>query len=84
MSTDYFLYAPDQDIAAMIGSVGMSGVLPWPGDKHVVDFVRWAIDENVKGIQFLNESELEVLRDKLGYDDSGPWTLDLGLVAAGG
>jgi hypothetical protein len=72
MSVDYFLYAPEQDVCACVGSDGLSGVQSYPGTKESINFVRWAIDENIKGIVFLNEHEMDAMRERLGYDDPVP------------
>lgn len=63
MSVDWFLFSPSHNKEVMVGSVGLSGVQSFPAAHSVVDFIRWAIEENVSDIVLLNEDRLFVLQD---------------------
>ncbi len=64
MSVDYFLYSPSHNKEASIGSVGLSGALPWPGTPEMVEFVRWAIEENVTDIVMVAEDRLFAMQER--------------------
>ena len=57
MSVDWFLLSPSHRKSANVGSVGFGGVKPWPGHVDVVEFIRWAIEENVKDIVLVDEHD---------------------------
>jgi hypothetical protein len=57
MSTDWFLFSPAHRKGAMIGSVGLGGVKVWPTEYKGVEFLRWAIDNNVKDVVLVNEHD---------------------------
>lgn len=71
MSTDWFLYSPSAKREVMIGSNGFSGVQSFPASPEVVDFVRWAIDENITDIIMIDEYRLFILKDGSQPSDSG-------------
>lgn len=60
MSVDYFLFSPSYKKCVCVGSVGLSGVMPWPGTPEVVKFIQWVIEENIKDVCLINEDELDV------------------------
>jgi hypothetical protein len=66
MSTDYYLFSKAQKKAVMVGSDGLSGPQAWPGTPEAVRFVKWAIENAVKDVVFINEDELAVICDDLG------------------
>lgn len=58
MSVDYYLVSPSHKKSAQVGSVGFSGVQSYPGSDEVVAFIRWAIDNHVMDIVFVDEHRL--------------------------
>lgn len=58
MSVDYYLYSPSNARSVMVGSVGFSGIQSFPAHPEVIEFVRWAIENNVKDIVFVDENHL--------------------------
>ncbi len=68
MSVNYYLFSPSHNKEVMIGSDGFSGVQSFPAHPEVIAFVRWAIENFVKDIVFIDENRLFVMQED--NDDS--------------
>lgn len=64
MSTDYYLYSPSNRKSVSIGSWGLGGIKVWSATPEALDFIRWAVEESIKDIVFINEHELDVEEEK--------------------
>jgi len=69
MSVDFYLVSPGNKCAVMVGSNGFSGPFAWPGEPECVKFIRWAVENNIEDIVFMNEYVFDVLRDNEDWPD---------------
>lgn len=60
MSTDYYLVSPLNRRRVMVGSENLAGisVRAYIESPELEKFLRWAIDEGVRDIQFVSEDQM--------------------------
>ena len=66
MSTDYYLFSPSQNRAAMVGSIGIGGIQSFPAAPEVVEFIRWAIENSIEDVGLVDEHEYHEAMERGG------------------
>ena len=61
MSVDYFLVSPSEKKLVIAGCTKNNVTYGYYSSEELGDFIRWAIDNEIKDVQLMKDSEVEAL-----------------------